>query len=197
MPIYVIIPSNLLLTEDPCTHRKWAGNAVLWHPAIHVQKSDKITLFWKVFLTWAACLENHEFFLSYGISSPFVVPSDLSLWRQEAQIQTVWEASSQTGNVPNCCLTWAAAPVPARELSILPECPLHPVLPEQSECCGTAVRHFQICTDLHIFCSANQGIHSSETRVLGGKDCTPSFSWKNTRACHTSPWIGQNTQNTV
>lgn len=185
--------------RDPCSHRKWVGVAVLWMQPFMFKNLIKNDSFLKSLSGLSCLLRNCWFFwvMSYGISSPFVVSSDLPLWRQEAQIQTVWEASSQTGNVPNCCLTWAAAPVPAKELSILPECPLHPVLPEQSGCCVTAMCHSQICTDLHFFCSANQGIHSSETGMLGGGECTPSFTWKNPSAFHTFSLNRENTQNTV
>lgn len=188
-----MVPSKLFLKGGPLQVQvlSTSENAVPRHPSvIHVQKSDKITLFSKVFLTWAACLENdYFFFLSYElwhfpsfcrISGSFTVET-----RNTNSDREIREASSQTWNVPNCWLTWAAATMPAKELSILPECPLHPVLPEQSECCVTAMCHFEICTDLHIFCSANQGTHSSETRVLGGRECTPSLSWKIPSAFHT------------
>lgn len=91
-----MVPSKLFLKGGPLQVQvlSTSENAVPRHPSvIHIQKSDKMTLFSKVFLTWAACLENDYFFfwvMSCGISHPFVVSPSLSLWRQETQIQIEW-----------------------------------------------------------------------------------------------------------
>lgn len=94
-------------------------------------------------------------------------------------------------NVPNCLLLmWAVAIMPVKELSILPECPLHPVFPEQFECCVIAMCHFEICTGLQIFYSENEEVYSSENRGWGcpvaSKTSVPSA---------LSPKIRQNIQN--
>lgn len=143
-----------------------------------------MTLFSKVFLTWSTCLDNYFFFffwaMSCGISSPFVVPSDLSLWRQEPHIQTVQSERLLPRHGMCQIAAWRGLQLQyCKGTEYSARCPLHPVLPEQSACCVTAMCHLQICTGLHIFCSANQGMHSSETRVLEGRECTPSFNWKN------------------
>lgn len=165
------------MLEVPCTCRRCScsallGTAALQHRVCQARTkarqndsflqslSDLIHLFRKLLFFWV---------MMCGISYPVMVSSDLLMWSQGTYIETV-QAEGALPRRGLCqiarSLAWAAATMPAKELSILPACPLHPEFPEQFECCVIAVCHLEICTGSHIFYSENEDIPSSAMRAL-------------------------------